>query len=327
MDRYEKKYTDALRFISERDRFLITTHINADGDAYGSTLATAYWLRALGKEYAVVFHDTPREEKYRFLSGWEDILDCQQAAASRFDAAIVLDVPNRKRIGDAAGLLPPAAHCLKIDHHPEEEHFADFRLVDTEASSTCQLIYEIVCRSTVGLDRELATLIFSGLIYDTGRFSFSNTRTRDFEIAAHLTSYGVQPNAVATRLFFSNSFPTMKIIGYGLANMESFLDGRVNVIYLPREILAQAGLADVDELANYSSAVRGVEVGLFMREIDGGHLKISFRSRGRVDVNKIARQFGGGGHVHAAGCRCRLPGKPDEIKRRIVTEIAKQLDA
>ena len=326
MDRYEKQYTDALRFIDERDNFLITTHINADGDAYGSTLATAYWLQALGKRSTVVFHDSPREEKYRFLRGWGDIIDCQQGAASQFDAAIVLDVPNRKRIGDAADLLPPAAHCLKIDHHPEEEHFADFRLVDTGASSTCQLIYEIVCRSSVAFDTELATLIFSGLIYDTGRFSFSNTRSRDFEIAAQLTAYGVRPNEVATWLFFSNSYQTMKIIGYGLANMESFLDGRINVIYLPHEIVAQAGQADLDELANYSSAVRGGEVGLFMREIDGEHLKISFRSRGRVDVNRVARQFGGGGHVHAAGCRCRLQGKPDDIKMRIVAEIAKQLD-
>lgn len=326
MDRYEEQYTDALRFIDEHDHFLITTHINADGDAYGSTLASAYMLRALGKQCTVVFHDTPREEKYRFLKGWEDIVDCRKAAASRFDAAIVLDVPNRKRIGDAADLLPPAAHCLKIDHHPEEEPFADFRLVDTDASSTCQLIYEIVCRSSVALDTALATLIFSGLIYDTGRFSFSNTRARDFEIAAHLTSYGVRPNEVATRLFFSNSFQTMKIIGYGLAHMESYLDGRVNLIYLPREILAQAGQADLDELANYSSAVRGGEVGLFMREIDHEYLKISFRSRGRVDVNKIARQFGGGGHVHAAGCRCRLQEKPDGIKLRIIAEIAKQLD-
>jgi phosphoesterase RecJ-like protein len=323
MTNSDTEYTEILNFISKNDNFVLTTHLSADGDAYGSVLAMAYLLEQWGKNYQVIIHDQEKEEKYNYLWGWGKIQSYQDCFTPAYDAAIVVDVPSRSRIGDPAVLLPRKEKCVKIDHHPVEEDFTEYNLVDTSASSTCQLVYELVIRSDIGFDTQLSDLLLSGIMYDTGRFSFSNTNKRDFEIAAQLVSFGSQPNQIATHLFFNNNFQSLKIVGYGLANMESHLEGKVCVIYLPAEIMQKASQLDIEDLTNYSIAIKGVEVGLFIRQPKPNFVKVSFRSKGRVDVNKIARVFGGGGHVHAAGCR--LSGRPEEIKNKIIAEIKAQL--
>lgn len=323
MEKVTDTYEEILEFLSENDDFLLTTHLSADGDAYGSMLAMAYLLEMWGKKYEMIIHDREKEEKYSYLWGWEKIRVYHKDYRRSYQAAVVLDVPSRSRIGDPEALLPLPEKCLKIDHHPVEEDFTRYSLVDTCASSTCQLVYEILTRGNVELDRNLSDLLLSGIMYDTGRFSFSNTNQRDFEIAADLVSYGSQPHQIATNLFFNNNFQSLKILGYGLSNIESHLDGKVCVIYLPTEILRQADQVDMEDLTNYSIAIKGVEVGLFIRQPEPGLIKVSFRSRGRVDVNKVARSFGGGGHIHAAGCR--VSGDPEEIKDKIIGEIKAQL--
>ena len=319
----EKIYQDILEFIDRNDNYLITAHMNADGDAYGAALAMAYFLQQMSKNYDIVFHDQEKEEKYSYLWGWDTILSYRENWPASYDAAILVDVPSKDRIGNPAGLLPTPEFCLKIDHHPIEEDFARLDLVDTAASSTCQLVYEVLSRSDIPFDHDLAVLLFSGIMYDTGRFSFSNTRCRDFEIAAQLSVYDVNPSEIANHLFFSNSVESYKVIGYGLSNMETYLDGKVCVISLPYEIMKKAVDLDIEELTNYSLAVKDVEVGLFIRQVEPNFVKVSFRSKGRVDVNKVARMFGGGGHIHAAGCRTN--SDPEVLKQKIIREIQNQL--
>ncbi len=314
---------EILQFIRLQDDFLLTTHLSADGDAYASSLAMAYLLEAWGKRYRLIIQDQEKEWRYQFMWGWEKIESMQEGLKTNFQAAIVLDVPSRARIGEPARLLPRPEKCVKIDHHPSEDDFTTYNLVNTQASSTSQLVYEVISRSDIEFTSELATLLFSGIMYDTGRFSFSNTSQRDFEIAAHLTRYGLQPYEIANHLFFSNSFAGMKTIGYGLAHMESHLEGKLCLIYLPHQIVATNRSSEVEELANYSVAIHGVEVGIYMREPEPGLLKISFRSKGRVNVNRVAKVFGGGGHDHAAGCRVR--GEASQVRQKIIEEVRKQL--
>lgn len=319
----EQLYKEIIKQLKKLDNFLVTTHLSADGDAYASALATAYLLKELGKTFDLVFHDQQKEEKYKYLWGWDAIQSYREPWPKTYNAAVVLDVPSKERIGKPASLLPAPEFCIKIDHHPQEETVALLNLVDTKASSTSQLVYEVISRSSIGFSDPLAILLFSGIMYDTGRFSFSNTSRRDFEIAAHLLQYDVKPHQIANQLFFSNSFTSMKTIGYGLANMESFLDGKLCIIYLPYEIMQANHHSEIEELANYSVAINGVEVGLFIRQTEPGFFKISFRSRGKVNVNKVARVFGGGGHAHAAGCR--IKGKYESLKKQLIDEVARQL--
>ncbi len=314
---------EILAFLKREDDYLLTTHMNADGDAYASVLAMACYLERTGKKYEIIIHDDKISEKYDFLWGFENIRSFSEVSNRKFRAALSLDVPSLGRIGNPAELLPERELCVKIDHHPFEEDFAALQLVDVKASSTSQLVYEILSRSDIQLDDQLATLMFTGILYDTGRFSFSNTSRRDFEIAAELLQYNVAPSMIANRVFFNNSFQSMKTIGYGLENMTSYLDGRVAVIHLPLEIMEQNNHAEIEELSNYSVAIHNVEVGLFVREVKPQYYKISFRSKGRVDVNATARVFGGGGHKHAAGCR--ISGEFSRIIDDIVREIDSRL--
>jgi len=311
------------KFINDADNFLITAHMNADGDAYASMLAMAYCLEYLNKKYHIVIHDEKIEDKYSFMWGFDQIQSFATFRGDKIEAAIVLDVPSRNRIGDPAKLLPSPENCVKIDHHPYEEDFSRYNLVKTEASSTSQLVYELVEYAGIPLSDELANLLFAGIMYDTGRFSFSNTSQRDFQIAAELLACQVKPSEIANRLFFDNSFQSMKTIGYGLANMESFLDGKLAIIFLPLHIMQQNHHTEIEELANYSVAIKDVEVGLFVREIKPGFFKVSFRSKGRANVNQIARAFGGGGHMHAAGCR--YEGNFEELKEKLIQEVERHL--
>lgn len=323
MGKLEMACSRALEFIQQRDNFLVSAHINADGDAYGAALAVARYLHVAGKRYQVVFHDAEADDRYRFLWGYPQIIFGAENHQKRYDAAILVDVSSRKRLGAVADLLPGEEACLKIDHHPSEESFCRQELQMTEASSTCRLIYEMVTRGNVPLDFYQAETLFTGLMFDTGRFSFSNTSQRDFEIAAHLLSFGVDPAKVARRVFFSSDIAVLKAVGYGLANLESFLEGRVCLMYLPLEVMQSASPPSIEDLANQSLGSGGFEVGIFIRQNEPGKLKVSLRSRGMVDVNQVARVFGGGGHTSAAGCRSEdtLP----ELKRKLIEEISKQL--
>jgi phosphoesterase RecJ-like protein len=314
---------EILEFVKRSDNYLLTIHQNADGDAFASILAIASLLDEWQKSYKMIIHDSIIDSKYHFLTGIDKIQSYHPDLEMKFDAAIILDVPSRKRIGDPASLLPSSEFCVKIDHHPVEEEFAKYNLVDVEASSTSQLIYDLIEAGKIPLNKELAEILFTGIMYDTGRFSFSNTRQRDFEIATRLTGYDIKPHVIANYLFFTSSFDSIKTLGYALDNMRVYLDGKTSIIYLPKEVMTNKNHAEIEELANYSVAIKGVEVGLFIREIKPEFFKISLRSRGKANVNKIAKIFGGGGHAHAAGMRYK--GNFEDLKNKLVSEISKHL--
>jgi phosphoesterase RecJ-like protein len=316
---FEKIY----HFLKSENNFLITSHINADGDAFASTLVIAYLLERWQKDYQIIIQDTKVDEKYSFMWGVDRIQTYRPEMKVAFQAAVVLDVPSRKRIGEPANFLPHRSKCIKIDHHPVEEDFSELSLVDDQASSTSQLVYEVINSVNEPLDPDLATLIFAGIMYDTGRFSFSNTRKRDFEIAAQLLEHQVKPSFISNQLFFNNSFDSMKILGYALQHMESHLEGRLAIIYLPFEVMQKNNHAEIEELANYSVAIQNVEVGLFVREVQPNYFKVSFRSKGRINVNTIAKAFDGGGHLHAAGAR--FTGKFEDLQQKLISEVKKYL--
>ena len=312
-------------FIKRHDHFLLSGHINADGDAIAAVLAMQMFLQKLGKTAHAVFSDKKLDSRFDYLKNFERIInyDPQNGFTKKIESAIILDVPGYKRLGDVAKLLPSKQNVVKIDHHPSEDIMGEIDWVDEQASSTTSMIFEILDLSGLTIDIELAKAVFTGIVYDTGRFSFSNTTARDFYIAAQMVQTGVKPSEITNRVFFENSFTALKTIGKGLASLENYLDGAVNVIYLDADDMSKNDQSEIEELANYSVAIRGGEVGLFIREIEPNFHKVSFRSHGKVDVNVVAKAFDGGGHARAAGCRIR--GSKNEIIQRILEEIRKQL--
>jgi phosphoesterase RecJ-like protein len=236
---------------------------------------------------------------------------------------IVVDAPGFRRLGDVEKITPKDAFFIKIDHHPSEDKMGTVDWVDEEASSASALVFEVINHSGIELNFEIAEAIFTGIVYDTGRFSFSNTRGRDFEIAAKLLPYGVDPAKITEKMFFENSLTALKIVGKGLANMESYFENQVNVIYIGYEDMQKSDSGEIEILANYSVAIRNGRGGMFVREIKKNFHKISLRAKGDMDVNIVAKAFDGGGHRKAAGCR--LEGNKKEVINKLLAEVKKQL--
>jgi phosphoesterase RecJ-like protein len=220
-----------------------------------------------------------------------------------------------------AGLLPGKENIAKIDHHPPEDAFAAVDMSDENASSTTHLIYEILEEAGITMNKDYAQAIYTGIVYDTGRFYLANTPARDMFIGGKMIDLGADPEQINNRLFFENSFHALRTIGKGLANLESFFNGAVNIIYLDYAAMNSSDQGEVEELANYSVAIRGGQVGLFIREVKPQFHKISLRSKGPVDVNQVAKAFDGGGHARAAGCR--LDGTKQDVFEKVLAELAK----
>lgn len=319
-----------LQFILKNDNYLLSAHINADGDAIASMIAVHLLLKKLGKHSMMVLHDQKKDGRLDYLKDFDKIVHFANDGISNYTMdgnpvcnAIVLDVPGYDRLGDVQKILPAKNHVIKIDHHPSEDQMGDLEWIDEHSSSTAAMVYEIVERSEIPVDRFLAEAIFTGIVYDTGRFSFSNTRARDFDIGAKMVEAGVEPSKITNRIFFENSFSSLKTIGKGLASLEEYLNGQVNVIYLNLNDFKGANQGEVEELANYSVAVRNGKVGLFIREVKKNYHKVSLRSKSDVDVNQVAKAFDGGGHARAAGCR--ISGSKGEVIHLLIREISKQL--
>lgn len=318
------------KFIQDNDNFLISSHVNADGDAVASALCVKLLLDYLGKKSVLIFQDAQIDQRFNYLAQFDQILSFQDKitierykSSNKIENAIILDVPGEGRLGDVAQLLPSKERIIKIDHHPVEDIIGVIDWVDENASSTTVMVHEVVEVSGMKIDIDLAETIFTGIIYDTGRFSFSNTTSRDLYVCSRMVEIGVKPSEITNKIFFENSFSALKTIGKGLYSLEKYLDGAVNVIYLGYDDMQNSDQSEIEELANYSVAIRGGKVGLFVREVKPGFHKVSFRSHSNVDVNKVAKAFDGGGHSRASGCR--LDGSKEEILPKIIAEIGKQL--
>ncbi|RLD09384.1 hypothetical protein DRI50_12205, partial [candidate division KSB1 bacterium] len=239
---YKKIADKILAFIEEHDHFLLSAHINADGDAYASMIAVHLLLTALKKNSVMILSDAKTVQRYDFLKHFDKILPYSKELDlntyfpdGKARSAIILDVPSYYRLGEVRNLLPDSEHVVKIDHHPIEDNFGGIDWVDTGASSTTAMVYELYVQSGIKINLDMAKALYTGILYDTGRFSFSNTTARDYSIAAEMLKIGVRPAEITNRIFFESSFDALKTIGKGLFSLESHLNGLVNSIYLNQD--------------------------------------------------------------------------------------------
>jgi len=323
LSQYRNTTKKILSFIKKRNQYLVSAHLNADGDAIAAVIAIGMLLEKLGKKYYMVLHDTEIDSRFSYLKDFDKIITYNGSLHLPIESAIILDVPGIHRLGKVGKILPDRSGIIKIDHHPAEDDFATLNLADEKASSATQLVYELIEEANIKIDLPLAEAIYTGIVYDTGRFSFSNTTARDHQICGKMVKIGVDPSRITSRIFFEHSFESVKTIGRGLSSMENYLGGRVNVIYLDLKSINKDHQGEIEELANYSIGIRRGKVGVFIREIQPRLHKISFRSKEDVDVNRIAKSFDGGGHTRASGCR--MEGTKKEVIKRILKEIEKQL--
>ncbi len=299
--------------------FLISSHTNPEGDAIGSVLALSLGLKSLGKEVEVLNQD-PVPEMLMFLPGVEDIVP-QVRSSTRFDVAFVLDCGSQDRLGNTVQGVNQAGKIINIDHHTGNSHFGHFNLVDPAASSTAEIIYDLFRAIPIEFTKPVAENIYTGILTDTGSFRYSNTSAKAFTVAKACLLAGVDPWKLAEKIYETQPLARLRLLKLALATLEVTEDGRIGFMTVSRKMMAESGASAglTEDFINYPRSLKGTEVALLFREISSEEYRISLRSRGTIDVAKIAREFRGGGHPNAAGCT--LEGNLLAVRARILTAI------
>ncbi len=288
-----------LEKIDAGQSFLVASHENPDGDAMASTLALVNFLRECGKD-VVAYNKDGVPKDFDFLPGAETLIDRLEPGAA-FDVGFVLDAGELRRAG--THLKDACRSVVNIDHHPHSENFGDVYFVDTSASATGAMIYRIIKESDRSLSLDVALCIYTAILSDTGSFRYSNADPEAFNMAAEMVARGVRPWDVASGLYESQDEKRLRLLGRALATLTVSRCGNYASVSVTSEMMeqTQAGPEDTDGFVNYPRSVRGVEVAIFFRQVGEQAFKVGFRSKGKIDVGSLSREFGGGGHHNAAG--------------------------
>jgi len=310
------------RIFRERERFLIACHENPEGDAIGSELALALALRKIGKT-ATVLNSDPVPASLRFLPGADTVRYAEDG--SRYDVAVVVDCGSPQRTGRVETELRKCPVTVNIDHHVTNGRHGDYCLIDPDAAATGILIYRVLSAMEIPVDPSIAVNLYVAVLTDTGSFRYSNANPEAFEIAGEMVRRGVDPWSVSEQVYETQSRERIGLLGRVLSTLEFAGNGRVAAITTLRKDLEAFRLNkdSLEGFINYPRSIAGVEVAVAFREEDDGEIRVSLRSKGRVDVSRVASGFDGGGHRNASGCTLR--GSIDDAKRRVFEALEKVL--
>ena len=308
-------------------RILVASHIDPDGDAIGTQLAFAAYLEKLGKEVFLVREgDIPH--KYQFLSGVDRIphYTDYESSPPDIDTALILECPNIERIGRASQLLKPGVSIVNIDHHFDNSLFGAVNWIDSKASSVGEMAYEYFQAVGSDISKATAEQLYTAILTDTGRFRFSSTSPRTMEIAGELIAAGAHPQRITDLVYFDVKSSTIKLVGKVLNSIEFLFDGRVCILTQTRQMLEEAGAnaSEAEGVVDYTLHSSGVIAGALLKENDGAHTRVYFRSKDGINVAQIAAQFGGGGHFNAAGCT--IPMTIEDARKEVMRLFKEALD-
>jgi len=321
--RPDEKLPQVVLALQRAQKVLITMHRGPDGDALGSALALACVLRQMGRE-VTVYNPDELPYNFRFLCGAGEVVKTVAADAT-FDVTIATDAGSFERLGPDVPKPPRRGLFLNLDHHMTTEPFGDVNYVDPAAASVGILAYKIIRGLGAPVTKDAAECIYASILADTGSFRYSSTDPECLRIAAELIEAGVEPWEMTVRVYEMQPLARMRLLAEVLGTLE--VHGKLATITITNEMMArtQSELDLTDGFINYARSVDGVEVAASFREpVDGGPWRVSFRSRGRVDVATIAAKFGGGGHHNAAGCS--IEGDEGAVRARIAEEIERALN-
>jgi phosphoesterase RecJ-like protein len=305
--------------IDRRRFFLITAHERLDGDALGSELALYHMLKQRGKE-ATIYNQDGTPENYRFFPGSDRITN-ELPPLESFDTAFILDCSELERVGKEAAKIAAIPCLINIDHHFSNGGFCETRLIDPRASSTGELICRLLAHMEIAPTREMATCLYTAILTDTGGFRYGNTGRGTLLAAADLVAGGADPQWISENVYETNAPARIRLLTAVLPTLTIDEGGRVGSLTVTQQALAAAeALPEYTEgFVDLPRTIRGVEISVLYAELPDGSFKLSLRSKGNVNVERVARLFGGGGHINAAGCR--MEGKIDDIRRRMVEAI------
>lgn len=315
------------KIIHHHTFFLLTTHVNPDGDGIGSACALTELLLHMNKSVRFVC-DGPIPPRFKFLDyrGTHEIYDPDNNY-STVEVIIVLDAHQKERIGRVAQLMDdPSKPIVCIDHHMAKEKLTPWEVIDPKACSVGAMIYTLCKECGFELNCEAAMGIYASVICDTGRFSYSSTSRKAHKIADECIKLGVDPDEMYTRLFQNVSLDQAVLFARALQRMETYFDRRVVFEMLAKEdfeVLDNPELDiehfDLEYIHNFNKLIEDIECVVLLSDLPQGRVRISMRSNSDLNVGKMMRDFGGGGHQKAAGASCK--GTIEETKMKILSQL------
>jgi phosphoesterase RecJ-like protein len=312
------------KIVEENNSFLLSTHVNPDADALGSVLSLAYILKNLSKDVRIVNHSsTPYNLKFLDEAGIIEKYDARlhDDIFNKSDVCMLLDLNQANRIVS----MEKAFRDFKgikvcIDHHQNNENIFDYSFGGAEYNATCEILYDFITETKIAkLDYSIAYQLYAGIMTDTGSFRFERTSPRLHKIAAELLETGVNPTDIYDKIYNQFKFGRVKLLGEALSNIKLDSTGKIAYMTVTLDSLERnnSSEADVDGFVNYCLTIQDVQIGIFFYELKDG-IKVSFRSKGKIPVNKLAGEFNGGGHINASGSR--LDNIPlDDVIDKIIT--------
>jgi len=308
-----------VQIAKNKKNIYIIGHDNPDGDCIGATLSLAMLLEKCNIATKVLLKDIP--EVYSFLPIDKWVVD---KPVDNIDLLIALDCSDMSRLGNFSEYILKANTIINIDHHVSNTMYGDFNEVNTVASSTSEIIYELVNDYSL-LDKDIATCIYTGIIYDTGVFKHSSTTKRTHEIAGKLIEFDFDFTEIINNLFYKNTLTSLKSKERAISHLNIVEQGQIAISYLTIEDIKdiKAKKSDTEGIINLILQLDEVHVSAFLYEVESNKFKVSLRSKGNVDVCKVAMAFQGGGHVKASGCL--IEGQLKDNITKIINKIKEQL--
>lgn len=313
--------SQVVELIENKQTFAITTHVRPDGDGVGSSLGLCWLLRSLGKDAEVVLRDAI-PVSYQTLPGADEIKQVAEVNG-KYDAVFVIECSDLSRPG-IDGLESQVT--VNIDHHSTSEHFGTINWIDATASAVGEMIYNL-CKAIGGrISKEIAECIYLAIVSDTGSFHFSNTTDRTLKVASELIKVGVKPAAVSEVIYNSYPWSRIELLRQVLDTVRRDATGKIAYM---RQTLAMAENADAVDgdnngFVNIPLAAKDVEAVLYMREVKPDAYRVSLRSKGDINVARVAEKFGGGGHKNASGLR--VEGDWDDLEAEILRELTDAIE-
>ena len=313
--------SQVVELIESKRKFAITSHIRPDGDSLGSSIGLYWLLKALDKDVEVIMRD-PVPHAYRQLPGANQVV-VTPAVTAPYNAVFVIECSDITR----PGLIDLEKQVVvNIDHHSTTALFGNINWIDSTASAVGEMIYNLCKAMGVRVTKEIAECVYTALITDTGSFHYSNTTERTFKVASELVRTGVKPAKTAEAVFASYPWSRIALMGEVLSTAKRDATGRVASLRLSQEMQERthASDEDADGFVNYPLTVGEVEAVVLLKECAPEVYRTSLRSKGDVNVARVAGKFGGGGHRNAAGCT--LHGPWDDVETEVIRLLQEAVD-
>ena len=303
--------------------FCFTGHQGPDADVIGSQLALRSLVKWVNPQAKIsICNAGPVPSQLMYLKGIENVQNVTKVPGE-FDVLVVFECSGADRTGNIIDFKRQVKTVVNLDHHLHNPNFGHINFVEPSTSSTSELVFKIFRAAKKPINKDEAISLYTGLVADTGWFRYGNTNTQTHQIASELLSAGVDVADLSERFYLSRSEAAVRLLAYTLEQMKLYFDNRLACLKVPIEIFKKLNAKgdDVEDIVNHGLLMESVQVSLLLKERGDGIVKVSLRSKGELDINLVARAFGGGGHRNASGCEFK--GSLDEAEKQIVAELEK----